>query len=76
MPVLKVSDLERVDCISFFTTGNWLYNKSSHQTIMHFATPCKPPDPSEVNIKRALDHLKLEPLKYGWCMLRRILVFD
>ena len=24
-------------------TGNWLYNKSSHQTIMHFVTQCKPP---------------------------------
>ena len=58
-------------------TGNWLYNKSSHQTIMHFVTQTvSHPDPSEVNIKRVLDHLKLEPLKYGWSMLWRILVFD
>ena len=34
------------------------------------------PDPPKVNIKRVLDHLKLAPLKYGWSMLWRILVFD
>ena len=44
---------------------------------MHFVTQTvSRPDPSEVNIKRVLDHLKLAPLKYGWNMLWRILVFD
>ena len=43
---------------------------------MPFVTQCQLPDPSELNIKRALDHLKLKPQKYGWSMLWTILVFD
>ena len=38
-----------------------LYNKSALDNLLPFVTQSKLPDPSELNIKRALDHLKLAP---------------
>ena len=48
----------------------------AHQATLPFVMQCKLPDPSELNIKRVLDHLKLALSKSGWRMLWRILGFD
>ena len=47
----------------------------AHQTTLPFVMQCKLPDPSELNIKRVLDHLKLALSKSGRRMWR-ILGFD
>ena len=51
---------ERTETILVLLRGIGYITKAD-QTILPFVTQCKLPDPSELNIKRALYHLKLAP---------------